>query len=71
MSESISISQIYEELKRIEKTMATKEDVHTLLDSLEIATNPATMKQIMESKEDIKRGRVKKITSAKELLEEM
>ena len=51
--------------------MATTEDVHTLLDSLEIATNPATMKQITESRDDIKSGRVKKITSAKDLLEEM
>ena len=33
--------------------------------------NPATMKQVRQSEEDIKAGRTKKVTGVKDLLAEM
>ena len=71
MAESISTNRIFEELKRIEKSMATKEDLQALADSIEILGNPETMGQIAESSKNIKEGRVKKINSALDLLHEM
>ena len=71
MTTSISTNQIFEELKRIEKNMATKEDLQTLTDSIEMLSNPETMDQISESRKNIKERKVKKITSARDLLREM
>ena len=71
MSEAISITDVYEELKRIEKNMVTKTDLESLTDTIEILSNPETMKQLLGSAEDIKRGKTKQITSAKDLLSEL
>ena len=71
MAETVSIKKIYEELKNIEKKMVTKKEIESLTDTIKIVSNPETMKQIAESMEDIKHGRVKEVNSVKDLIKEM
>ena len=71
MPEVVTIQDIYEALKRIEEKMVTREDVEALIDSIEILSNPETMEALHESDHDIKAGRVREITSVKELLREL
>ena len=58
---------LFEEIKKIEKNMATKKEVESLIDTIEIMGNSKTMKQILESNKDIERGKVKEINSASDL----
>ncbi len=71
MAETISIKQVYDELKKLEREMVTKKEMQSLIDTVGIMGNPETMKQIAESMEDIKHGRVKGISSIKDLMSEM
>ena len=71
MMESITIQDVYQELKRIEENMVTREDIEALVDSVEILKNPVTMGAINKSDQDIKAGGVKKITSVKDMLTEL
>ena len=71
MTQSISLNQVYEEIKRIESNMVTKKELLSLVDTIEILNNPETMDQISQSTEDIKQGKVKKIGSARDLLSEL
>jgi len=71
MAESISIKKIYEELKRIEKKMITKKEIESLTATLSIMNNTYTIRQIADSMEDIKKGRVKEINSVKDLIKEI
>lgn len=70
MSEAISITDVYEELKKIERNMVTKADIESLTETIEILSNPETMKQLAEGAEDIKKGRVKQVNSVKDLISE-
>ena len=71
MAETISIKRIYDELKKMEKEMVTKKEMMSLIDTIGIMGNPETMKQVAESMEDIKHGRVKEVNSVKDLMSEM
>ena len=71
MAETITIKQVYGELKKIEKNMVTKRQMEALMETIQIMGNPDTMKQIAESMEAIKEGRVKEVNSVKDLLREM
>lgn len=71
MTEAISTRQIYEELKKIEKKMATKKEIESLIETMSVMSNPDTMKQIAESMGDIKQGRVKEVGSVKDLIKEI
>lgn len=71
MAESISIKKVYEELKRIEKKMVTKKEIESLTTTLSIINNPYTMRQIADSMEDIKKGKVKEVNSVKDLIKEV
>ncbi len=51
--------------------MVTKKEIESLIDTIGIMSNPKTMKQIAKSMEDIKHGRVKEISSVKDLINEM
>ncbi len=62
---------LYQELKRMEEKMATREDIEALIDSVEIITNPKTMEALRKSDRDIKVGRVREITSVEDLLGEL
>ena len=61
---------MYTELKKIESEMVTKRDINMLLETVEILNNPETMKHILASKEDIKHGRVREVTSVQDMLNE-
>ena len=71
MANGISIQQVYDELKLIEKKMVTKEEVEALVDTIDVFSNPETMRQIAESMDDIKRGKVKEVNSVKDLMDEL
>ena len=51
--------------------MAAKKEIDSLIDTVGIMGNPETLKQISESMEDIKRGRVREVHSVKDLLNAM
>jgi hypothetical protein len=57
MAGSITIEDVYQELKTIERTMVTREDLDALIDSVEILSNPKTMAALHKSDLDIKEGR--------------
>ena len=63
MAGSITIEDVYDELKAIERKMVTKEDLEALIDSVEILSNPKTMEAIRKSDLDIKEGRFKEVSS--------
>ncbi len=68
---AVSMEDIYDELKRIEQTMATKEDVEALVDTWEISQNPETVRRIQESEKAIAEGKVKEVTSVRDMLNEL
>ena len=61
MTETITIKQVFNELKKIEKKMVTKKELEEFKDTIEIISNPSTMRQIADSEEDIKKGRTKQL----------
>ena len=71
MSESISLNDVYKELLEIKKNMVSKEEIVSLVTTLEITHNPETMRQLENSEKDILSGRTKKIQSFKDILSEL
>lgn len=71
MIESVTIEDVYQELKTIERTMVTREDLDAIIDSVEILSNPKTMAALHKSDLDIKENRVKEVSSVEELLSEL
>ncbi len=61
MTESITIEDVYQELKAIERKMVTREDLDALIDSVEILSSPKTMEALRKSDLDIKEGRVREV----------
>lgn len=71
MAGTVTIEDVYQELKTIERTMVTREDLDALIDTVEILSNPKTMAALRKSDLDIKEGRVKEISSVEDLLSEL
>ncbi len=71
MSGTVTIEDVYHELKAIKRKMVTHEDLEALVDSVEILSNPKTMEAIRRSDLDIKEGRVKEVSSVEDLLSEL
>lgn len=71
MAGTVTIEDVYQELKAIERTMVTREDLDALIDTVEILSNPKTMAALRKSDLDIKEGRVKEVSSVEELLSEL
>ncbi len=71
MTNSITIEDVYQELKRMEEKIVTREDIEALIDSVEILSNPKTMEALRKSDQDIKAGRVREINSVADLLDEL
>lgn len=71
MASSVTLKDVYQELKRLEEKMVTREDIEALIDTVEILGSPRTMEALRKSDLDIKAGRVKKVTSVKEMLDEL
>jgi len=67
MPQTIDLKDLYEELKKIERAMVTKEELNRFIETLEVLSNEDTMSQIAGSEEDIKEGKVKKIESVDDL----
>ncbi|HLC74814.1 MAG TPA: hypothetical protein VJH88_03070 [Candidatus Nanoarchaeia archaeon] len=57
--ETITVNDVFAELKKIEQKMATKEDIESLTYTIEIMSNPDTMRQIVDSMSDIQEGKEK------------
>ena len=49
--------------------MATKKEVKSLAETIEIMSNPETMRKIANSMDDIKHGKVKVVHCVKDMLE--
>jgi len=71
MGDTVTIDDVYQELKRLEEKMVTREDIEALIDSIEILSNPETMEALHKSDRDIKAGRVKEVTSVGDMLGEL
>jgi len=71
MAGTVTIEDVYRELKTIKRTMVTREDLDALIDTVEILSNPKTMAALRKSDLDIKEGRVKEVSSVEELLNEL
>jgi antitoxin YefM len=71
MSSGVTIDKVYSEIKKIRAEMVRREDVEALVDTVEILSNPVTMKLIQKSEADITHGRVTEISSVDDLLREM
>ncbi len=71
MAGTVTIEDVYQELKTIERTMVTRQDLDALIDTVEILSNPKTMAALRKSDLDIKEGRVKEVSSVEELLSEL
>ena len=71
MAGSITIEDVYQELKTIERSMVTRKDLVDLIDSVEILSNPKTMSALNKSDLDIKEGRVKEVSSVEDMLSEL
>lgn len=65
--ESINLLDIYKKLKDIELNMATKKELDEALETFCIVSNEETMRQIISSEEDIKKGNFKEIISVEDL----
>lgn len=71
MPQAITIQDVYDELKEIKQNMVSKQEVESLIETMEILHNPLTMAQVRASEADIKAGRTKPVKSMKDLLAEL
>ena len=71
MTPSVTIDEIYLEIKKMQDTMVRREDLDALFDTLEILSNPETMAMIQKSESDISAGRLREISSIDDLLGEL
>lgn len=70
MASDTTLQDIYREIKQIRKEMVHREDIESLVDTIEIMSSPEKMALLKKSEEDIRKGRVKEITSVDDLLSE-
>ncbi len=66
MEQTINLIDVYKELQTIRKNMVTRAEMTSLVESISVASNQDTMSQLQKSEADIKSGRIKKVTSAKD-----
>ena len=68
MANAITLNELQEEIKKMRKTMVTKQELESWLETMAILSNPETMKQIEASERDVREGRFTEIDSIHELL---
>ncbi|MFH0967912.1 MAG: hypothetical protein V1862_09555 [Methanobacteriota archaeon] len=51
--------------------MVTKEELEPIVDTIEILSSPATMQALARSDEDIRNGKIRKISGIDDLLAEL
>ena len=67
MTEAVSLEDVYNELKKIERKMVTKEEMNKFVDTLEVLSNEDTMSQIRQSERDIASGKFKEVNSVSDI----
>lgn len=60
MENTVTLQDLYKELKRIEASMVTKQQLASLVSTIEILNDEDMMAQIRESEENAKHGKIKK-----------
>lgn len=63
MTPTVTLDELYLEIKKIQETMVRREDLDALLDTIEISSNPETMAAIQKSEDDIAAGRYRERSS--------
>ncbi|MDP7080313.1 MAG: hypothetical protein QF415_10510 [Candidatus Undinarchaeales archaeon] len=71
MAHTVTIEDVYKELKLLEERMVTHEDIEALIETVDILNNPKTVEALRKSDQDIKAGRVKDVTSVDDMLKEL
>lgn len=71
MTQTVTIDELYIEIKKIQETMVRREDLDALLDTIEILSDPEAMRTIQKSEDDIAAGRYREISSIDDLLSEL
>lgn len=67
MEQTVDLKKVYNELKKIKSTMITKEEMNSFLETISIVSNEDTMKQIQNSEQDIKDGKIREVNSLNDL----
>ncbi len=68
MANTSTLHRLQEEIKKMKKTMVTKQELESWLETMAILSSPETMKQIEASERDVREGRFTEIDSIHELL---
>lgn len=68
MSETITIRDVYREIKKLESNMITRKEIEEFVETVDILSDSELMEQIRKSDADIKAGRTTEISSVKNLL---
>ncbi len=71
MTPTVTLDELYLEIKKIQETMVRREDLDALIDTIEILSDPGMMVTIQASEEDIAAGRFREISSIDDLLGEL
>ena len=67
MEQTVDLKKVYNELKKIKSTMITKKEMNSFLETISIVSNEDTMKQIQNSEQDIKVGKIREVNSSNDL----
>ena len=67
MEQKIDLKQLNNEMKKIKNRMITKDEMNRFLETLAIISNEDTMKQIQNSEQDIKVGKIREANSSNDL----
>ena len=67
MEQTVSLADLYRELKKIEQVMVTKAELNNFVETVAVLSNEQTMNQIQSSEADISSGRTKKIVSVHDI----
>jgi len=68
MAESDMLGVVLDEIRKIREHMVTKEEMESALETIEIVSDPDTLRQLAVSEQDIREGRVRRIRSVKDLV---
>jgi len=67
MEQNVDLKDLYLELKKIEASMVTKEEMTSFMESVAVMENEETMEQISGSGEDFAEGRAREVNSVDDL----
>ena len=68
MSSGVTIEDVYHEIQLIKKTMVRRQDLESLIDTVEIMSNQETRDILKKSDADSIHGRIREISSVDDLL---